>query len=114
MKSTKRKKPIYKDLDEGMSAICTVSNVWGYCLSWRFENPKLFNKFMELCAFYKGDDSYLSQKMKETEFMYHKGLKRDVLIAPKMPNGFTKFLDPYTYMWVKADSTELALSREKH
>ena len=62
---------------EMLKAICTVPNVWAFCLNWQTTKPKTFNKFMEMCAWFREDDSYLSHKVTATEFKWNKRLKKD-------------------------------------
>ena len=99
MKNTKLKKPTSDDLYDVMDAICSVPNVWTFCLPWQTKMPKTFNKFMDICAWWKNDESYLEHKVEDTEFMYHKGIKKDVLISKKSRPGCIKFWDEDTMMW---------------
>ena len=60
------KKPTSDDIYDVMDAIVSVSNVWAFCLPWQTENPKTFNKFMDICAWFKKDERYLKHKVYNT------------------------------------------------
>lgn len=96
------KKPSAKDCLQVMKEICSVNNPWAFCLSWQTENPKLFNKFMDMCAYFRKDEQFLSHKVKATEFLYHKKLKRDVLVDSITPDekGRICFWNADLRMWV--------------
>ena len=121
MKKTKTKKdthigekPTPADLYEVMREVCSVPNPWAFCPRWATEKPRVFNKFMEMCAWFKNDIYFILQKVTCVEFMYHKGLKQDVLISPDHPEGFIVFFDPVTHQWVKSERKNFASPKDKH
>ena len=99
MKNLKFHRPIYSELYAVMKEICTVNNPWAFCLSWSTEKPELFNKFMDMCAWYRKDDGYLNCKTKTTGFWYNKKLKKDVLVEKITPDGRVVFWDADSAMW---------------
>ncbi|MBO6031886.1 MAG: hypothetical protein J6Q22_10635 [Prevotella sp.] len=107
-------KPSAKDCQQVMKEICSVKNPWAFCLSWQMENPKLFNKFMEMCAYFRKDEQFISHKVKATEFLYHKKLKRDVLVVSTSPDeeGRICFWHTDTRMWVH-DKSDLFSAPKK-
>lgn len=122
MKKTRTKKatrigelPTFEDLYEVMEAICSVPNPWAFCLSWQTEKPRLFNKFMDMCAYFKKDKRFLSSKVKATEFMFHEKLKKDVLVESMTPDGVGRicYWNTDTRMWVH-DKGELFSSPKEH
>ena len=114
MESTEIKRPIYSELYAVMKEICSVNNPWAFCLSWQTENPKLFNKFMDMCAYFRKDEQFLSRKVKATEFLYHKKLKKDVLVDSTIPDekGRICFWHADTRMWVH-DKSDLFSAPKK-
>ena len=106
MKSTKIKRPIYSELYAVMKEICSVPNPWAFCLSWQTDNPKLFNKFMDMCAYFKKDDSFISHKVKEPEYLYHKLLKMDVSVNSTIPDEKGRICFWHTNRWLH-DKKEL-------
>ena len=114
MESTEIKHPIYSELYAVMKELCSVNNPWAFCLSWQTENPKLFNKFMDMCAYFRKDEQFLSRKVKATEFLYHKKLKKDVLVDSTIPDekGRICFWHADTRMWVH-DKSDLFSAPKK-
>lgn len=115
MKNTKIKRPTSADLYSVMKEICSVNNPWAFCISWPTEKPKLFNKFMDMCAYFNKDERFLSWKTKTTEFMHHKKLKKDVLVVSITPDegGRICYLDTDTRMLVH-DRIELFSAPMEH
>ena len=111
---TKLVQPTYEDLSEVMETICSLHNVWAFCLPWQTKKPELFNKFMEICAWFKNDESYLAHKTLDTEFMYHKKLKKNVLVSSHPPsNGHIVFRDANTGMWCRDKSTNFSAPHQE-
>jgi hypothetical protein len=108
------KQPSAKDCLQVMKEICSVNNPFAFCNKWQTEKPKLFNKFMDMLAWYRQDKTFLLYKVLDTEFMYHKRLKKDVLVSERAPEGFMRFWDDVTHMWVKDKSTMFSQAKEKH
>ena len=102
------------DAYEMLKAICTVPNVWAFCLNWQTTKPKTFNKFMEMCAWFREDDSYLSHKVTATEFKWNKRLKKDVLIGSGVIEGFVTCWDEDGKTWYRELAQNLSEPREKH
>jgi hypothetical protein len=115
MKNTKIKRPTSAELYSVMKEICSVNNPWAFCLSWQTENPKLFNKFMDMCAYFKNDERFLSSKVKATEFMFHEKLKKDVLVVSITPDegGRICYWNADTRMFVH-DRSELFSAPKEH
>jgi hypothetical protein len=97
-----------------MREICASPNVLAYCFGWQTKKPKLFNKFMELCALYKEDDSYIDQRVTATEFMWNKRLKKDVLIGSDVIDGKISCWDEDSHMWYREKATNLSEPKEIH
>lgn len=116
MGSTKIKEPTYAELHAVMKEICSVKNPWAFCNSWQTEKPKLFNKFMDICAYFRKDEQFISHKVKATEFLYHKRLKRDVLVYSITPDerGRICFWHTDTRMWVHDKSNLFSQVKGKH
>ena len=115
-KKTQVQKPSYEDLYAVMKEICSVNNIWAFCLKWKEEKPKQYNKFMELCAYFIGDDYFLKQKTNDTEFMYNKTLKKDVLVRG---NGITHkgtivWWHPDENRWVNSNKNNFSSPKEHH
>ena len=115
MKNTIFKRPTSAELYAVMKEICSVNNPWSFCLSWPTEKPKLFNKFMDMCAYFNKDERFLSWKAKTTEFMHHKKLKKDVLVESMTPDecGRICYWNTDTRMWVH-DKGELFSAPKEH
>lgn len=60
----KIRNPTKEDLCFVMENICNVPNVWAFCQKWEQDPEKheLFNKFMDMCAWFRKDESYLNYK----------------------------------------------------
>lgn len=115
IKKTELKKPSAEDLYEVMERICTVPNVWAFCLGWDRKNPILFNKFMEMCAWFRKDEYYLSKKTKATTFWYHKKLKKDVLVDKITPGDMVVWWDENSCRWLHDKVTDfIFVTKEKH
>ena len=61
----KPERPKAKDMFEVLNKICTVPNVWAICNEWETSDRKLFNKFMDMCAYFKNDEWYVHRKVSE-------------------------------------------------
>lgn len=116
MKNSKFHRPIYSELYAVMKEICSVPNPWAFCNSWQTENPKLFNKFMDMCAYFRKDEQFIFHKVKATEFLYHTKLKKDVLVDSITPDeeGRICFWHTDTRMWVRDKSNLFSQAREKY
>lgn len=114
MKNIEIKKPTSKEMYDVLEAICTVPNPWAFCIQWQTERPRLFNKFMDLCAWFRKDDKYFLCKVKEMDFMYNKALGKDVLVANNSPNGFIRFWDPETRLGVNGKHSQFSPAKERH
>lgn len=112
----KIKKPTEKVLYEVMEAICALPNPWAFCLPWMTEKPTLFNKFIDVYAWFKKDKSFLEHKTHTTEFMFHKKLKKDVLVSYVTPDekGRICFWHPESHNWVHDKSGCFSAPKEKH
>ena len=113
-KKTQVQKPSYEDLYDVMKEVCSVNNIWAFCLKWKEEKPKQYNKFMELCAYFSGDDDFLKLKTKDTEFMYNKRIKKDVLILNNSRESDVVWWDPKSKCWVCEDRRGFSKPREEH
>ena len=107
-------KPSYEDLYDVMKEICSVNNIWAFCLKWEKEKPKLFNAFIEMCTYFRGDDDFLKLKTKDTEFMYNKRIKKDVLVLNNSRESDVVWWDPNSKWWVGEDRSGFSKPREEH
>ena len=115
IKKTELKKPSAEDIYEVMERICTVSNVWAFSLGWEMENPRIFNKFMEMCAWFRKDEYYLSKKTNATTFWYHKKLKKDVLVDKITPDDMVVWWDENSRRWAHDKVTDfIFVAKGKH
>ena len=107
-------KPTYKDLYDIAKGFCTAPNPWAFCIQWHTSRPKLFNRFMDMCARFRKDESFLEYKTRDTEFMYHSKLKQDVLVSHNSPTGFVVYWEPTTRQWVKDRAKHFSQPKDKH